>query len=151
MVLMALDVGEKRIGVATSDSGIVAMPHSVILRKSKREDFAQVQRLVTELQVERLIIGLPYSLSGHNERIGPQAQRVMRYAEALAEVVKLPFDYFDESYSTVTAQQYLNSSKRAKTPIDAAAAAVILQRYLDRRRDHDDTTDETTDNLALSF
>jgi putative Holliday junction resolvase len=141
MVLMALDVGEKLIGVATSDSGIVAMPHSVILRKSKREDFTQVQRLVTELGVERLIIGLPYSLSGHNERIGPQAQRVMRYTEALAAVVKLPFDYFDESYSTVTAQQFLNNNKRAKTPIDAAAAAVILQSYLDRRRDHDHIID----------
>lgn len=141
MRFMALDIGERRIGIAVSDSGILATPHSVLHRKSKTEDFARLQRMIVELEVERIIVGLPYSLSGP-ETIGPQARRIMRYVEALAKTVDVPFEYFDESYSTVDAEAYLavrssgdvdkrKSGKRGKTPIDAAAAAVILQNYLD--------------------
>jgi len=130
MSLMALDIGERRIGIAISDSGVLATPHSVLNRKSKKEDFARLQYLIAELNVERVIIGLPYSLSGH-ETIGPQARRVKRYAEALAKAVMIPLEYFDESYSTVDARDYLASSGQKKVPLDAAAAAVILQNYLD--------------------
>ncbi|MBN1994118.1 MAG: Holliday junction resolvase RuvX [Anaerolineae bacterium] len=135
---MALDIGERRIGIAISESGLLASPHSVLKRKSKQEDFARLGRLIEELKIDRVIIGLPYSLSGH-EKIGPQARRIRRYAEALAEAVATPLEYFDESYSTVEAEAYLinvspnrpKSSKRNKTSVDAAAAAVILQNYLD--------------------
>ena len=113
MSLMALDIGERRIGIAISDSGVLATPHSVLNRKSKKEDFIRLQYLITELKVERVIIGLPYSLSGH-ETIGPQARRVKRYAEALAETVMIPLEYFDESYSTVDARDYLASSGQKK-------------------------------------
>ena len=130
MSLMALDIGERRIGIAISDSGLLATPHSVLHRKSKKEDFERLQRLITELKVERLIVGLPYSLSGH-ETIGPQARQVKRYAEALAKTLMIPLEYFDESYSTVDARGYLATSGQKKVPLDAAAAAVILQNYLD--------------------
>jgi putative Holliday junction resolvase len=133
MRLMALDIGERRLGVAVSDSGILARPHSVLERKSRKEDFARLGRLITELKIERVIVGLPYSLSDP-ERIGPQAHRVKRYAEALAATLTIPFEYFDESYSTVDAQSYLLASGSKKTPLDAAAAAVILQNYLDAHR-----------------
>ncbi len=132
MRLMALDVGQRRVGIAVSDSGIFASPHSVLHRKSKKEDFARLQRLITELKVERLIVGLPYSLSGP-EVMGPQARRVKRYAEALAQQITVPIEYFDESYSTVDAKNYLAMAGKKKIPIDAAAAAVILQNYLDSR------------------
>jgi putative Holliday junction resolvase len=130
MRLMALDIGERRIGIAVSDSGIFARPHTVLHRKSRKEDFARLARLIEEMEVERLIIGLPYSLSG-TEKIGPQARRVQRYAEALRQVIATPCEYFDESYSTVDAEQYLAAAGKKKVPIDAAAAAVILQSYLD--------------------
>lgn len=130
MRLMALDVGERRIGIALSESGIFATPHSVLLRKSKQEDFARLGRLVAELKIELVIVGLPYSLSGPEE-IGPQARRVMRYAEALAATLPVPIKYFDERYSTVDAAAYLSSRGQKKIAIDAAAAAVILQNYLD--------------------
>ena len=130
MRLMALDVGERRIGIATSDSGVFAKPHSVLHRKSKKEDFARLQRLITELKIERVIVGLPYSLSG-DDPLGPQARRIQRYAEALAAEIDVPIDYFDESYSTVDAEAFLAAAGRKKIPIDAAAAAVILQNYLD--------------------
>jgi putative Holliday junction resolvase len=140
MRLMALDIGEQRIGIAVSESGILATPHSVLQRKSKREDFSRLQRMIAALEIERVIVGLPYSLSGA-EKIGPQARRIKRYADALARTVDVPFEYFDESYSTVEAEAYLSgripgsvnkrkSTKRSQTPLDAAAAAVILQNYL---------------------
>jgi putative Holliday junction resolvase len=138
---MALDIGERRIGIAVSESGILATPHSVLHRKSKKEDFARLRRLIEALEIERVVVGLPYSLSG-DEKIGPQARRIKRYAEALAQTVGVSFEYFDESYSTVDAEAYLagrdfgkegdrQKPKRGKAPIDAAAAAVILQNYLD--------------------
>ena len=140
MRFMALDIGERRIGIAVSESGILATPHSVLYRKSKKEDFARLRRMIEALAVERVVVGLPYSLSG-DEEIGPQARRIKRYAEALAKTTDVPFEYFDESYSTVDAEAYLvgrNSGKegdrkrpkRGKASIDAAAAAVILQNYL---------------------
>lgn len=135
MRLMALDIGERRIGIALSESGLLATPHSVLYRKSKKEDFARLQRLAVDLKIDRIIVGLPYSLSEPSQ-LGPQARRIKRYAEALAKTVTIPIEYFDESYSTVDAEAYLSiasrqGGKRGKSPIDAAAAAVILQNYLD--------------------
>ncbi len=130
MRVLALDVGEKRIGVAVSDpTGMLATPHGVIYRRSKAQDFAAVARLVTELGAERVVVGLPLSLSGD---VGPQARRVMRYAQALARALPVPVELYDERYSTVTADELLaeGGRKRRRTPIDAAAAAVILQEYL---------------------
>ena len=133
MRLMALDIGERRIGIAVSDSGILARPHSVLRRKSKQEDFARLAGLIEAFEAERLIIGLPYSLNGA-DKIGPQARRVQRYADALCQVISTPCEYFDEGYSTVDAEQYLAAAGKKKVSIDAAAAAVILQRYLDAGR-----------------
>ena len=140
MRFMALDVGEKRVGIAISESGLLAVPHSVLYRKSKREDFAWLRQMVEELKIDRIIVGLPYSLTG-DEKLGPQARRIKRYADALAQSIDIPLEFFDESYSTVDAATYLAApsfeqgrykpGKRGKAPIDAAAAAVILQNYLD--------------------
>ncbi len=132
MTLMALDVGERRVGIAISDSGILATPHSVLLRKSKKEDFAQLQHLIATLEVERVVVGMPYSLQGH-ETMGPQAKRVKRYAEAFAQTINIPIEYFDERYSTIEAEAYLVARGQKKIPLDAAAAAVILQNYLDHK------------------
>ena len=131
--VMALDVGERRIGVAVSDpSGTLATPHSVIRRRSKAEDFATVGRLAGELDIERVVVGLPLSLNGE---MGPQARRVTRYAQALAETLDVPLAYHDERYSTVTADAMLmESGRKRRVPIDAAAAAVILQDYLESQR-----------------
>lgn len=131
--LMALDVGEVRIGVAVSDpTGTLATPHTVIRRRSKAEDFAAVARLVAELEVERVVVGLPLTLSGE---MGPQARRVTRYARALARALEVPVELYDERYSTVTADELLvQSGRKRRVPIDAAAAAVILQDYLESQR-----------------
>lgn len=143
MRFMALDVGEKRVGIAISESGLLAAPHSVLHRKSKKEDFDYLQRLVEELKIDQIIVGLPYSLTS-GEKMGPQARRIKRYADALAQSINVPLEFFDESYSTVDAETYLAApsfeqgrrkpGKRGKAPIDAAAAAIILQNYLDSQR-----------------
>jgi putative Holliday junction resolvase len=130
MRVIALDVGERRIGVAVSDpTGTLATPHSVIRRRSKAEDFAAVARLAAELEAERVVVGLPLSLDGS---VGPQARRVMRYAQALARTLTVPVELYDERYSTLTADELLaEGGGQRRAPIDAAAAAVILQDYLD--------------------
>jgi putative Holliday junction resolvase len=131
--VMALDVGERRIGVAISDpSGTLATPHTVIQRSSKAKDFAAVARLVAELDVAHVIVGLPLSLDGE---MGPQARRVSRYAQALAQAISVPLGFHDERYSTITADALLiESGRKRRVPIDAAAAAVILQDFLDSRQ-----------------
>ncbi len=138
MRVLALDIGERRIGLAISESGILAAPYGVLERKSKEEDFVRLQHIIGEQKIEKLIVGLPYSLSDP-QRVGPQARRVKRYTEALAKKIVIPIEYFDESYSTVDAQNYLLSSGRKKTPLDAAAAAVILQNYLDAQQNEPGT------------
>ena len=131
--VIALDVGERRIGVAVSDpTGTLATPHTVIQRRSKVEDFAAVAHLVAELEVERVVVGLPLSLNGE---VGPQARRVTRYAQALAQTLDIPVELYDERYSTVTADALLaEGGRKRRVHIDAAAAAVILQDYLDSQR-----------------
>lgn len=132
MVIIALDVGERRIGVAISDpSGTLATPHGIIERRSRSEDFATITELVHKVGAQRVIVGLPISLNG---TIGPQARRVMRYAKALARVLSIPVEMVDERYSTAVAQTLLTESgRRGRAHLDAAAAAVILQEYLDHR------------------
>lgn len=141
MRLMALDVGERRVGVAVSDTtGLLATPLAVVRRKSKAEDFCQIARLVREQGAEELVIGHPLNADGS---VGPQARRVERYASALlqalsAEGLNLQMVMWDERMSTQRAQQLMieagRKARERRGWIDAAAAAVILQDYLDEQR-----------------
>jgi putative Holliday junction resolvase len=133
--LLALDVGEKRMGVAICDeSQTLARPLLTLKRASKKEDFARLAILCAEQAIEKVIVGLPRTLRSEE---GPQAQRVRRYAHELQAALNLPIDFWDERYSSVDAQERLSvSSRKARTKgdIDSAAAAIILQEYLDARR-----------------
>jgi putative Holliday junction resolvase len=130
--LLALDVGEKRVGVAICDeSQTLARPLLILNRASKKEDFAKLATLCHEHAIEKVIVGLPKTLRGEE---GPQAQRVRRYANELQAALNLPIDFWDERYSSVDAQERLTASSRkarAKGAVDSAAAAIILQEYLD--------------------
>jgi putative holliday junction resolvase len=132
MRLLSLDAGEKRIGVALSDeSGTLARPLTVLHRKSRQDDFDRIATIVAAWNVKRVIVGLPLTFDGE---IGPQAHRVKRYARDLARVLNVPVELVDESYSTVDAEEIMRcvgqSREERRDKVDAVAAAVILQGYL---------------------
>jgi putative Holliday junction resolvase len=132
--LLGLDVGSKRIGVAVSDElGMLASPLVMVLRG--RNDRAEFSKLVNDFKPEKLIVGLPTGLSG---REGPQAAETRSYADALATHLQLPIEYWDERLSSTVAERTLIEAgvrrEQRKEKIDAMAAAVMLQGYLDRQR-----------------
>lgn len=130
--ILALDWGGKRIGVAFSE-GFLASPHSVIYRTTKKNDYQKIADLVTSMQAQLLVIGLPKSFNP-DMPLGPQAKRVLKHKQALADLLDIPIEMSDETYSTVDAEALLEvAGKRNKIPIDAAAAALILQTFLDNR------------------
>ena len=134
MSILALDVGDSRIGVAMSE-GFLAAPLTTIDRRNEAVDVREVLRLAEKYGAEEIVVGMPLSLSG---QVGPQAERVARFAEALDEQTSLPIVPVDERYSTVEAERLLRQAgvrpSEEKARVDAAAAAVILQSYLDSRR-----------------
>ncbi len=136
MRILALDVGDKRIGVAISDvNQILARSLQVIERRSRQEDFAAVARLVEEYEVEKVVVGYPRSLNGS---IGRQARKVKRYATRLAQALSVPVVLWDERLSTVTAEELMREvgpkgRRKRQKRVDAVAAAVILQDYLDSK------------------
>ena len=134
--ILALDVGDRRIGVAVGDpTGLLATPIDTV--DGERESLAldEVVRLIADYEVEEIVVGLPLSLSG---RPGAQARRVREFAEAIGRRVAIEVVFQDERYSSVQAERLLRESgkrpSRDKGRVDSAAAAIILQSYLDSRR-----------------
>jgi putative Holliday junction resolvase len=133
MRILGLDVGERRIGVAVADEGVrVALPITLVERSDLPADLDAIARLVQEQGAEAVVIGLPISLNGS---FGPQAQAVKAFGRELSERLALPIEYWDERLSSVEAERRLASAGRrgpkAKARRDAAAAAIVLQSYLD--------------------
>jgi len=158
--LIALDVGEARIGVAVSDAmGLLASPYTTLQvdRGDEMRVWAAIQRCIDETEAVGLVIGLPISLDG---QIHAQGERVQAFAERLKQHIAIPMTFWDERLSTVEAQRLLaerNDQERGKRQrgrgqssqqgrrhakrrqkgqrggheIDAMAAAVFLQEYLD--------------------
>ncbi|MBN1979524.1 MAG: Holliday junction resolvase RuvX [Anaerolineae bacterium] len=139
MRILALDVGERRVGMAISDlTGALARPLEALARRSREEDFAAIAAVVAEHDVELIVVGQPLSLDGG---MGPQARQIARYAEALAEHLSVRIVMWDERFTTMEAEEILRQRRsekkrrqaRASGELDAIAAAVILQSYLDSR------------------
>jgi putative holliday junction resolvase len=131
--VMALDLGEKRIGVAVSDGlRMIASGHSVFERTSRAADFAHIQELVAAENVTLLVMGLPVSLSGEDSR---QTAWVRDYTADLQKHLDIPIIFWDESLTTKQAEASLRArgkrGRQLKERIDAVAAAFILQSYLD--------------------
>ncbi len=151
--LMALDVGEARIGIAVCDAtGFLASPYTTLhVSRDEEQTWEAIRMLITETEAEGLIVGLPISLDG---QIHNQGERVQSFARRLQARIPLPLTFWDERLSTVEAQRLLAQSdqngeekrqrrggrqrgqgkrRRRGQEIDALAAAVILQDYLDHR------------------
>jgi putative pre-16S rRNA nuclease len=150
--LMALDVGTVRIGVAISDAtGFLASPYTTLrVTRDEEQLWKAIQHLIDETEAGGLVIGLPISLDGE---IHSQGERVQAFAERLKEHVTIPLTFWDERLSTVEAERLLGQRRDAergkhrqasgrkrdqakrrgrKQEVDALAAAVILQEYLDQ-------------------
>lgn len=133
--LMGIDYGHKRTGVALSDPlGIIASPLEVIASTPKKQALSRLAALVSEQDVGQIIVGLPTDSQGE---LGQQARIVIRWARQLAEVVGAPVVMWDESYSTQDAARHTRRKRRGRA-LDAVAAAVILQSYLEARRTADE-------------
>jgi putative Holliday junction resolvase len=134
--VLALDVGERRIGVAVSDpTGILARPLTTIVRASRQADFEAIAALLERYAIERVVVGLPLSLDGTE---GPQAVKIRRYGERLVAALEVPIEFWDERYSSAVAIEILQekgqSRRHMRDELDATAAAVILQSYLDAQK-----------------
>jgi len=149
MRLLGLDVGDVRIGVAVCDSlEIAAFPVGLVRRVgSLKRDVAAVAALATEQEAEGVIVGLPLSLNGE---AGPQAQKTQGFAKALANISPMPVVLWDESLSSVEAEELLIaqgvSRAKRREKIDQTAAALILESYLAHRR----ATNAPRDALGLT-
>lgn len=131
--ILALDVGQKRIGLALSDPlGITAQGLPNLVRKNKRSDLEALARLAAERQVALFLVGDPLHMSGD---AGRQAAWVRDFADALAAYTGVPVRLWDERLTSVEAGRVLRSSgigieKRARA-VDRLSAVILLQSYLD--------------------
>lgn len=134
---MALDIGEKRVGVAISDpERSVATPVAVLDARKLAGDAVELRRLLTDYtDVELIIIGLPLTMSGER---GPQAARIEALGTKIAEKTGLPVAYADERLSSVEAKRRMAEagadSRAQRGSVDMVAASITLQAYLDAER-----------------
>lgn len=134
--VMALDLGERRIGIAVSDTlRMIAQSHSVIKRKSRREDFERYAAIIAEQEATLLVVGLPVPLSGVE---GEKAAWVRNYTADLQKHIDIPTVFWNEALTTKQAEASLRArgkrGRKVQERIDAVAAAFILQSYLDAQR-----------------
>ena len=133
---LGVDPGTKRIGLAVSDlSGTIASPLRVLARsRSRRHDLDEIARVARAEEAEVIVVGLPLHLDG---RTSPSAKAAIAYARQLATLVDVPVEMHDERLTTVTADRRLADAgldgRERRKLIDAAAAAVMLQSWLDGR------------------
>ncbi len=136
MRVLALDIGEVRVGFAISDpDGRVASPLCVLPAAEVRSCAKSFQRILDDWEPDLLLCGLPYSLSGEE---GPQALRIRREAEAIAKAAQLDCEFTDERLSSSEAKRSLRekglSEKKMRGKVDMIAASMFLQAWLDARR-----------------
>jgi putative Holliday junction resolvase len=135
MRVAALDLGERRIGVAVSAGGL-AVPHGTVERSGDHDaDRTAVVEMLVALDVERVVVGLPLSLDGST---GPAARQAESEAEALREVLAVPVELWDERLTTVSANRSLATAgvrgRSRRRVVDQVAATIVLQAWLDRLR-----------------
>jgi putative Holliday junction resolvase len=131
---LGVDLGRVRIGLALADGVLrTARPLRVVTRRSADADLAAIRDAAREYEVERAVLGLPLNMDGSE---GPAARLARAFAPKLAEALGVPVELFDERLSTFEAETRLRdqgfSAKDRRSRVDAEAAAVILQGWLDR-------------------
>jgi putative Holliday junction resolvase len=131
--ILALDYGSARCGAAVSDpSGTLATPLEPVLRPGTRRGLARLAALVAELGAERVVIGLPVSMSGGDSA---QTRETRAFAERLQGAVDVPVELYDERFTTTLANRAGGAAA-----LDSRAAAVLLDEWLNVRRPGQDVT-----------
>jgi putative holliday junction resolvase len=133
---LGLDLGHRRIGVAGCDrTGLIAAGLTTIHRTTFERDIAQLRQLIHEREVTLLVIGLPYSMNGE---IGSQAKRTQKLARRISHALQIPMEYIDERLTSYEAESMMQaqhiSPSRNRELVDRKAACIILQQWLDLRR-----------------
>lgn len=134
---LGVDLGSKRIGIAVSDlSGTIGSALTTVHRsKSRRHDHAAIAKLVRDEECEVVVVGLPLSLDGSHSHA---AKAATKEARQLASVVGVPVEMYDERFTTVTAERGMMEAgldaKQRRQVVDKVAAAVMLQAWLEHRR-----------------
>ncbi len=135
--VLGVDLGSRRIGVAVSDSRRAVATAVTVLARSpqRRADHATLAGLVDSYEAVAVVVGLPLSLSGAT---GPAATGVLEEVDQLRRVLTVPVETVDERYTTVVASGAMQATgrtaRRQRSVIDAAAAQVLLQGWLDRTK-----------------
>lgn len=132
--LLGLDIGEKRIGIAVSDEGQILSSPWGMVEQGKRS-ISEIGRIARETGATAIVAGLPTGMSG---REGSQAAETRRFADAVELELGLPLAYWDERLTSSQAERMLIESgmrrKERRGQIDALAASLMLQSYIDSRR-----------------
>ncbi len=144
MRYLGLDIGHVRVGVAVSDpTGTVATPVGVLDGKRLATDVRPLADLCAEYEVTTLVVGLPLTMHGEE---GPQARSVRERARTCAQALGIPIVFVDERLSSKQATRAMRASgidaRAGRTRVDAVAASLMLQTFLDARRDATDETRE---------
>ena len=132
--ILAIDYGERRIGLALSDPmRIIASGLTTLDVHGDNEAAQRIKALVAEHDVQQIVLGNPLEKSGNE---GNKTQKVRAFAEKLKKEISIPITFWDERMSSVTAQKLLvetesKKKRRTKEKIDELAAVVILRHYLD--------------------
>lgn len=127
-VVLALDYGERRIGLAVTDpEQRTALAYGVVAAQPREESLAGIRRVIAAESVESIVVGLPLTLEG---REGSQAEKARAFGKALAETTRLPVEFFDERFTSGTA---FEAAKEKGTAEDAEAARLILEGWLAKR------------------
>ena len=133
--VLGFDYGSKRLGVSVSDIGLmIATAQKIIQRTTFEKDLAEIKKIIAEKEVGGIVYGLPKQMNGEEGEI---ALEVRKFAEKLSEFIDLPYFFWDERLSSSAVESFLiqgvdMNRKRRKEVLDAAAAAYILQGFLDR-------------------
>ncbi len=138
MIIMSVDLGKARTGLALCDkTEFLASPYKVIFEKSPNKLPEKVAEAAKEAKAELLVVGLPKNMDGTE---GESARNARAFAETLRALTGLETVMQDERGTTVTAHGYLNETntrgKKRKNVVDAVAATIILQDYLDKRKNN---------------
>lgn len=131
--LLAIDYGEKRLGLAISDPNqIISKPLKTLILSDSKYIYNELEKIIIDYEIQKLIIGLPVGMNGKNTQ---QTRKVEAFREFLQNKIDIPIILFDERLSSVSAKKSLISqgvkTGHNKSKIDQTAAAIFLQHFLD--------------------